>query len=277
MKAGKADALIGAVKRTIVSSTYPLFLRAVHNGLPGFGTDFRRFVVVTPGRSGSTFLLQRLNSHPEITCYGEVFHSDGAHFNVPYFAYLQIQPWRHGTPLEFLERHIWRPHRSSVGAVGAKLIYNQVAVQERRDELMLALRDTAVIMLRRRDLMASYISQQRATKTRIYTHTEENELKQEPIRIHLDHCAGVFENIATCERYYSAVFADCDLFDLEYEDLAARPADFDGPLCDFLQVSRQPMHHRTRKMAKGHWTDQVSNADEVRRHFRGTKWAYLFE
>ena len=43
--------------------------------LPG-NRRFRRFLIVTPGRAGSQMLVQRCNSHQQVTCYGELFATE---------------------------------------------------------------------------------------------------------------------------------------------------------------------------------------------------------
>ena len=35
--------------------------------------DYVRFVILTTGRSGSTWLVEALNSHDEIVCFGSLF------------------------------------------------------------------------------------------------------------------------------------------------------------------------------------------------------------
>lgn len=40
--------------------------------------EVTRFVVLSEARSGTSLLTDTLNSHPEITCHGEIFHPDPA-------------------------------------------------------------------------------------------------------------------------------------------------------------------------------------------------------
>jgi LPS sulfotransferase NodH len=37
-----------------------------------------RFIVLSTQRSGSTWVIDTLNSHPMVTCYSEVFLQDGS-------------------------------------------------------------------------------------------------------------------------------------------------------------------------------------------------------
>ena len=47
--------------------------------------DYVRFVILTTGRSGSTWLVEALNSHDEIVCFGSLFevNADYVSFDTP--------------------------------------------------------------------------------------------------------------------------------------------------------------------------------------------------
>ena len=53
-------------------TSFRLFKARISDNLLGY-KNYKKFVIVSDSRTGSTLLMQLLNSHPEILCFGEEF------------------------------------------------------------------------------------------------------------------------------------------------------------------------------------------------------------
>ena len=84
------------------------------------GRDYRRFVIVGVARTGSTLLLNLLNTQPSVLAFGELFRGDGR-YRLGHIAVLSRQSptWssiNFSRPLEFLDTGgLPRPGRADDG------------------------------------------------------------------------------------------------------------------------------------------------------------------
>ncbi len=130
--------------------------------------EVTRFAVYAAPRTGSNWLCSLLDSHPEILCHHEIFNPDKILYSIP----LRSQDFSLGTlaerdhaPALFLDK-VWNTPMGHQ-FIGIKLnrgqnhrIFNQV------------LRDSPVkkIILRRRNRILAYVSEQIATQTGRWEH-----------------------------------------------------------------------------------------------------------
>lgn len=54
--------------------------KVVIDGQAGFGSKNRMFIILTSPRSGSLLLSSLLDSHPNLTCYDEIFLDRDTHY-----------------------------------------------------------------------------------------------------------------------------------------------------------------------------------------------------
>lgn len=229
---------------------------------PGAGRDYRRFVIVSPGRSGSTMLVERCASHPDIRCFTELLH-EGRSFGE-----------RPRDPATFLERHAWHPYARHVGAVGFKLLYSQLV--QHRAALQPVFADPGglrVIWLERRDRLALYLS---ALNSTIMGFTNIGEgapvPRASPRRVDPADCHRFFKTYDLMVEVVRQTFGDHMMLRLDYADLASRPEQLDAPICAFLGVPRRSLRHGVQKLAQGSVAERVGNLDELLAYFAGTRW-----
>jgi LPS sulfotransferase NodH len=77
----------------------------------------RRFVIIAAPRSGSTFLVRALDSHPRVQCRGELFRLTQA--NIDSIV---------ANPQKYRERAL-QPESSSIDASGFKLFYEHMTYE----------------------------------------------------------------------------------------------------------------------------------------------------
>src|SRR5688572_27130006 len=77
------------------------WLPAARRWLPAPPADLRRFIVLSNPRSGSTWLIDLLNSHPDVVCFSELFAHD--HFgNMPHGGAQHAPTWDSYATLKML-------------------------------------------------------------------------------------------------------------------------------------------------------------------------------
>lgn len=269
--------MINRLKDVVRDLGFSAYLRYIRSPLSGYSRKYQPFIIITRGRSGSTLLVERLRSHSQIVCMGEVLGTGEREVTRSAKAILET-PTRAGlASVPFLERYLWRPRPDDTNAVGMKLLYPHVLERLNDEALLTRLKSAKILHLRRRNYLKSYISSIRVQETGVYAHHGEGDL--EMFRCYVDPvlCEKFFGLLARTEKHTAAFFAQSDVMELVYEDMVQDLPSFDAPLCDFLGVSNQRLSHGAKKMSSGVLANQIENWDEVCEYFKNGKWASFLE
>ncbi len=248
-----------------------------------------RFCVLTTQRSGSTWLIDLLASHPRVRAYTEVFigrqwtemrdTSDGRGLydamqpDLYFFDYRDQQrrprPWVTWAYVD----HLCRPS-PEYDAVGWKLMYNQLkawpelAWQWRRDAIR-------VIHLVRENYIDVLISEE-LRRRRHLAHTAE-ELPPMQVRLEPDRVCDALYRAQRRRRRgeWLLRWSGVHTLPVVYERLCEHTEEVMAEISAFLSVPPAPLHSRFRKMNRlPHWSS-LSNYDEVRAALRGTAYEGL--
>lgn len=250
--------------------------------------EYRPFLILGKGRTGSSFLRSLLNSHPGIVAYAELFVSyDHPSWDVPYVPLSRgvIRTLRRD-PARFLERHVFRRHPPSVAAVGLKMLYDHARHDAWRHvwDLLRHRPGLHVIHNTRRNLLATYLSWRRAELTGIWKVTEairpqaEEVARRVRLELDVERCRRFFEETEAQARQMNEFFTEpgCPVLEVVYEDLAEnRDATLDR-VQDFLGVERRSLEPQTHKQALLPPSEEIVNYEELRRAFSGTPWERFF-
>ncbi len=108
------------------------------------------FVIYSQGRTGSALVTSLLNSHPQVHCYGELFHPNAWQGQVRNW----LRPFALRYPMAYITARI---RLTTCPAVGFRLLINQ---NEKLSNLLARLSSTGwkVIHLQRRDLVQRSLS-----------------------------------------------------------------------------------------------------------------------
>jgi len=93
--------------------------------------DYKRFLILGKGRSGSNFLATSLASHPSVMAFGELFSDggkrrDSIHWRCPgYYSTDEAVAQRRNKPIEFIDQTVFGEVSTKISAVGFKLFYHQ--------------------------------------------------------------------------------------------------------------------------------------------------------
>lgn len=230
-----------------------------------------RAIVLTTQRTGSTFLEDCLEAHPQIFCVGELL-INGINVRAPDV----LMQWRYMAKLyRFMVGGAWNPtalmerfYSSDERRVNIfKAMYNHL-VYPPTLRYLTSQTDIRVIHLRRHNVLKQYVSKLLLSKRRVkrwQPHTTKPvpvvQIPVDPQRA-LEH---IRRTRADYERFEHAFSAHARL-PLVYEDLiengALKPM-WAEQICGFLGADLAPMKSRLVKMNPDRLADMVTNYDEL--------------
>jgi LPS sulfotransferase NodH len=238
-----------------------------------------RAVVLTTQRSGSTFLVECLRSHPEIECSGEILNGQPDHPVPPFRGPLK----KFKKALRIAYTGAWMPgrwldafySRGSAKVRCFKAMYNQLSRPFAmhyfdRNE------DIRVIHLRRHNMLKVHVS------TLLMDEREQLQATApaEAVWIRVDPAKAI-ASMRKARAYYDSfdqAFAKHPRLQVAYEKL------FDGPylqeetgrrICEFLEVPYHRMQSKLTKLNPDSLRDMVTNYDELADAISRTEFAEM--
>jgi LPS sulfotransferase NodH len=244
------------------------------------------FVVLTFPRSGSTWLMNMLDSHPEIAAYDELFlGGEGvqprAEDQLAFASYLERVPeptrrFRLPHRIAYL-RSVYR-ERPGVRAVGFKLVYGQVSANPGLLQYF-AVRRVRAIHLVRANLLDAVISYEVARESGVFHRLRGEEAPHGTVRLDAD---GIRERLGYMEWAVSRGRVWLERFrlprvEVAYEELIGRRDETLGALLRFLDVDPRldPLDSELVRVRNGSTLDLVENADDVRTSLAGTRFEWM--
>ena len=154
---------------------------------------YNKFVIITPGRSGSTFLARTLNEHPEVSCEEEIFNRsvhDPGSFNAfladnLYYRFLgfwfnreMTSTWKVNIPLQWLIKKFLQTKPAS--PKGFKVSLDQLFAYPQLFKILSSYR---VIYLTREDKTRMVLSLLAARRTGNYYAFDGTKVTLEPSQV----------------------------------------------------------------------------------------------
>lgn len=235
-------------------------------------TDRTRFIVLFEARSGSTYLMESLNSHPQIVAAKEHFANLRERIRIG-----QVEPQ---TQLEWLHQFYFREESPQCRAIGFKTKLKDIAL---KDEVAQWLRENGlkVILLQRRNrikLAVSLINAMRLNEKTGDWNLYRKEDRPGPLQIDVPQfnkwLSGLDAAREQLEQYARSL--QLDLLTLHYEDLFYQGESTFARIFDFLGVEAHPLQAECMKNTSDDLRDVVENYDELRSQFTATKYEEMF-
>lgn len=272
--------LVRKTKTVKARSTPYLVNLALEKGLARGQTDYTRFLILGRSRVGSNFLRGLLNSHSQITVFGELFQNKvEIGWAMPGYRQSKgVLNLFHEEPVRFLEEKVFHPFPQDVAAVGFKLFYYH-ARDEAWQPVWGYLREHVaikVIHLRRENILKTHLSKQQAKTTDVWVNTDSVQEKRPGVTLSYEGCLEAFTSTRRWEQEADAFFADHDKIDVVYERLAADYQPEMARIQAFLGVPAQPPAPQTFKQPARPLSEAILNYGELKERFAGTEWASFF-
>jgi LPS sulfotransferase NodH len=246
-----------------------------------------RFVVLATQRTGSTWLVEMLESHPGIAAYEELFLPHGARrttwggdseFFDSYYARRARRQWplaRVLWSLRYLEEVYSSP---SMEAVGLKLMYGQLQAYPWL-LAYIALRRVRVVHLVRTNLLDVILSRKTAEARRQYHAQASDSVDHVAVHLQTEQLVSQLESLQrsvdTIRRLLRLLPAPC--LEVSYEHLTVGQTALDDVL-QFLNVTPKPLSSRLTKLNRDAKPSLIANYQEVEDALRGTRFeCFLLE
>jgi hypothetical protein len=241
-----------------------------------------RAIILTTQRTGSTFLVGCLRSHPQINCITELLV--GAHLEPPALV-RSSRTWTKAA--RFLMAGGWYPTRamrrfysSSDKPVSIfKTMYNQISNPLTQGYLTRN-KDIHVLHLRRHNLLKMHVSQLLMPKKRNAIWEPHTTEPLPPVSIHVDPAAALeqMRKARLTYQHFEDVFADHRRLPVVYEDMIEnqrlRPSE-GRRICEFFGIEAHPMQSSFIKLNPESLQLMVTNYDELAEVISGTEFADL--
>ena len=268
--------------RQMKAELYP-YLRnvALETGLMAGHTEYVKFIILGRSRVGSNFLRGLLNAHSQVTVFGELFQNkEDIGWALPgYRRSRRTLQLFHEAPVDFLERRIFSKHPENIHAVGFKIFYYHAQDEKWEPvwDYLRAMPELKVIHMKRRNILKTHLSRQRAVKTDRWVNTNGGREPQRSINLDYEQCLDDFIRTRAWEEAYDAYFAGSDKLEVMYEDLAADYPLEIGRIQEFLGLQTETVQPETYKQSRQTLSEAIANYCELKGRFQQTPWSPFFE
>jgi|GEM_PF-2378049 len=277
--------------------------RITYPNIFGPQKEYRKFIILSTQRSGSSYLSNLLQSHPQVVCYSELFHPDRCSFDYPFFPEDQdesVLMLRNSKPEKFLSAMIFRGYEENFGAVGFKVQYAQLEDPRFKTaaEWMYKEPSLAVIHLIRTNFLDTLVSHKLALATQEWWKTDpriireakqlgisDTDISATDISIYdtlqietpAEEVLNNFEQQELQIDRYRECFQKHQVLEVTYEDLIMPATTATSDILNFLGVAPAPLFSRIVKQKKRSNQEILKNFSALKKAFEGTRWADFFE
>jgi LPS sulfotransferase NodH len=243
-----------------------------------------KFVILTDQRSGSTWLVDILNSHPEVIAFSELFIENTKKNKPTWAGEKDVLLWRayirksksifkHLRPFSCLRylNYIYA-YKQSINAIGFKLMYHQLW---HCPEILvyLLLKKAKVVHLIRSNILDVIISKE-ASLIRGSFHSINN-VSQVQVKLNTSNLLKRLRWLDTKIKLAKRIFSCSGVpyIEVEYEKLKSNPSSFNDIL-NFLGIEpgKQKLETPLRKLSKGSHMEIIANYEEVKKALKNTKY-----
>lgn len=225
--------------------------------------QYKKFVIISTGRSGSNLLVKYLDSHKNIEAKGELFRIMGGESST--------QRWR----------RIFNYKSKNILISGFKIFYYQPS--DRNDakvwDLIKDDKDIKIIHLIRENKVKSYVSLQIAEKTGIWKKNNKKQipLSEKQVKIDFEDFIKVSDAIELYEENTRKEYRDHPFLEITYDELISDKNKVFQNLCSFLEVENQDLKSKLKKQNKEQLKDLVLNFDEFKNSVSNSKYSSFID
>ncbi|MGL5836805.1 MAG: Stf0 family sulfotransferase [Waterburya sp.] len=254
---------------------------ALEKNILSGGYDYQKFVIICRKRTGSNFLVSLLQSHPKIRAFGEVFGDDEQiHWGYPSYSSAKVLQTRKRDPIKFLDQIVFRDFLKSTKVVGFKLLYQEEQNFSKKTicEYLQKIKNLNVIHLKRRNILANYVSWQIAKKTDVWILLKHQKNPKPTLEIDYEDCLKYFQKTKALEKEHENFFSNHSkqIHTLYYEDLVTNTEKEIQEIQQFLGVESLPLTPYTQKQEQRPLKEIITNYDELKEKFKDTPWQSFF-
>jgi len=238
------------------------------------------FMISCAARTGSSMLVNMLQSHPDIACHMEIFNPAKVEgFWGVYRERLvqdsgceeKMRALRSSNPTAYIYKFAFDSQgRRCVGFKFKHEEFLMPAFAGARTAIVTD-RDIKIVLLRRRNLLRRYLSHAKAMTSGVTMRRKgDPPLPTAPIVVDPRACLADFQNTLRREKFVADMLRNHKVHEIFYEDLVGTESEkFVSELLGFLGVQPAPLRTVHEKLSGDSLKDQILNYDELRRTFAG--------
>jgi len=227
-----------------------------------------RFLIFAQGRTGSTLLVDLLNSHPEVFSLGEILSRTVIN-NVK-------NPTRFANGLMTLNKKTTR---------GFKVKVYQISREQNKipSTVLKSFYDDGwkIIYLHRDNFFLHAISDLRSEKTKTWHHIKgPNEHKPKKVHIEYDELWDAITHREKCQKDEIEALDGIEYFSMSYEeDLvnSEKQSKSMKKLLKFLNLREMPLDTKLQKIVKGKLNDNIENFDQLEKKLNTTRFSHFLK
>lgn len=249
-----------------IKKIYSVFLKKkedLNNSLFG-DKDYKKFVIISRSRTGSTLLMALLNKHSNVICEGELFKD------------------LNGKSCLEIWNDFYSNKPKKIKHVGFKLFYYHPFDEDKKIwDLIKEDKTITIIHLTRKNYLEAYLSQKIGEKTKKWTESKYKQhnlsLEDKVVNLDFNACNETFEKIANYESETVERFKGHKFIEIDYQDLNSDKEKTIFSIFEKLGLANEPVEAVNKKQNAEPLEKLIENYSELKKSFANSKWAYLFE
>ncbi|APY08025.1 hypothetical protein BWZ20_06795 [Winogradskyella sp. J14-2] len=226
--------------------------------------DYKKFVIISTSRTGSTLVMALLNNHKNVICDGELFKN------------------LNGKSCKHVWNDFFNHKPKDTQQVGFKLFYSHPRDDDKTVwDIIKQDKSIKIIHLMRRNILRIFLSQRIGIKTKRWTENVNRphniSLESKKVDVDYKECTEAFNKITDYQNKTKQMFKEHDYLEVYYEDIVNdRESELDK-IFDFLDVEKMQVTANNKKQNPERIDELINNYEELKNKFTNTKWEYLFE
>jgi LPS sulfotransferase NodH len=248
-----------------LKKAYSFLLRKkseLYNELLG-DKNYKKFVIISQSRTGSTLLMALLNNHENIICEGELFKSLG------------------GNSCRQVWDKFFGKKPKKIQQVGFKLFYSHATKGDQTVwDFIENDKSITIVHLVRKNWLRVLVSQKIGLKTKLWTENIDKphqiSTEDKKVEISYDDCEKSFLNAEFNEQNTRDRFSNHPFVEVTYEDLSKDADEVIHKITNVLNVNYQKVKAKNKKQNTEPLKELVINFSELKEKFKNSKWEYLF-
>lgn len=260
---------------------YSYFKRKLIDNILWQNNSYTKFIVLTAPRTGSNYLLSKLNSHPNSIIFGELFNPTNvlaAYYGWPYPLYNKehksfFMALREKNPEELLNNYIFRTYSNSIRAVGFKMFYYHCQDNGIWTYLK-SIPNLKIIHLIRANILEMYVSYEIAKAEGLWK-SKEISYSQISIKVDPRNLLKYINTIENQKSFFSDYFKENPVFKVKYKELFTKATV--NSLQSFLELPDIELSSDYVKQNPKPLSSKISNYSEIVTALKGTKWQVFLD
>lgn len=261
----KKKKYLQSIKENLKSkyATFLKFKRNTNNNLFGNKT-YKKFIIISTSRTGSTLLMALLNDHANINCEGEIFKN------------------LNGKSCELIWGEFFNNRSQKTKQVGFKLFYSHPRGEDKKIwDIISEDKDVKIIHLMRKNILRIFLSQKIGLKNKLWTENifkpNNTPLESKKVALDFQEAQAAFHKISDYQDKTKKLFKNHSYLETYYEDIVADRESELKNIFHFLGLPKMKVSADNKKQNPENLNELIDNYSEFKDYFKDTQWKYLFD